>query len=413
VSGAEKARSDEEGAANLASISRSLDGEVSEAEHAAGRERLMVSFGTTTRFRMWRPLAAAAIVVSLAAVLAVLLIGRPGRIDYRVSGPVVTEGGWLGVPNDRGALSLRFSEGTEIDLGPGSKGRVAEVTPEGARVVLATGILRARVVHQPRARWTVVAGPYAIEVTGTAFDVGWSTQGERLELSLHDGSVIVRGPSLRDGIRVGAGQRLVAHARTGGAELSSLFAPEAAQESPPEAPSATEPEPSEREREPIEASPAAPALPTWSEMLASGNFRGVLAAAQARGIDATLNHGTIGDLVALADAARYAHDKNLAKRGLLAERARFPRSAEARAAAFVLGRMADDGGLSAEALRWYDDYLTESPHGAFAAEALGRKLVALVRSGDAGAARVVAKGYLERFPRGAHAAYAREVLPNP
>jgi hypothetical protein len=328
---------------------------------------------------------------------------------------VVTEGGWLGVPKDRGALSLRFSEGTEIDLGPGSKGRVAEVTPEGARVVLATGVLRARVVHQPRASWTVVAGPYAIEVTGTAFDVGWSTEGERLELSLHDGSVIVRGPSLRDGLRVAAGQRLVAHARTGGAELSSLFAPEAAREarqsreSQQEAPSAVAPEPTE----PVESAPASPAPSTWSEMLASGNFRGVLAAAQARGIDATLDHGTIGDLVALADAARYAHDKNLAKRGLLAERTRFPRSAEARAAAFVLGRMADDGGLSKEALRWYDDYLTESPHGAFAAEALGRKLVALVRSGDAGAARVVAKGYLERFPRGAHAAYAREVLPNP
>jgi TolA-binding protein len=325
---------------------------------------------------------------------------------------VVTEGGWLGVPKDRGALSLRFSEGTEIDLGPGSKGRVAEVTPEGARVVLATGVLRARVVHQPQASWTVVAGPYAIEVTGTAFDVGWSTEGERLELSLHDGSVIVRGPSLRDGLRVAAGQRLVAHARTGGAELSSLFAPEAAREareSLPETPSAAEPEPTE----PVESAPAGPAPPTWSEMLASGNFRGVLAAAQARGIDATLNHGTIGDLVALADAARYAHDKSLAKRGLLAERTRFPRSAEACAAAFVLGRMADDGGLSKEALRWYDDYLTESPHGAFAAEALGRKLVALVRSGDAGAARVVAKGYLERFPRGAHAAYAREVLPNP
>jgi hypothetical protein len=409
VSGVEKALPSEEGAANLANLSQQLDGNVSEAEHAAGRERLMVSFGTTTRFRMWRTIAAAAIVAALAVVAAVLFIRRPASIDYRVSGPVVTEGGWLGVPKDRGALSLRFSEGTEIDLGPGTKGRVAEVTPDGARVVLATGVLRARVVHQPRAHWTVVAGPYAIEVTGTAFDVGWSTEGERLELSLHDGSVIVRGPSLRDGIRVAAGQRLVAHARTGGAELSSLFAPEAAREAPPEAPSATGPEPSE----PVESTPAGPAPPSWSEMLAAGNFRGVLAAAQARGIDATLNRGSIGDLVALADAARYAHDKNLAKRGLLAERARFPRSAEARAAAFVLGRMADDSGLSAEALRWYDDYLAESPHGAFAAEALGRKLVALVRSGDVGAARVVAKGYLERFPRGAHAAYAREVLPNP
>jgi hypothetical protein len=405
-----KALPPEEGATNLGSLSRSLDGNVSDAEHAAGRERLMVSFGTTTRFRIWRPIAAAALVISVAVVAVLFLVREPNRIDYRVSGPVVTEGGWLGVPKDRGALSLRFSEGTEIDLGPGSKGRVAEMTAEGARVVLATGVLRARVVHQARTHWTVAAGPYAIEVTGTAFDVGWSSEGERLELSLHDGSVVVRGPSLRDGIRVAAGQRLVAHARTGGAELSSLFAPEAAQEAPAEAPSAAaEPEPNE----PAGSPPAAPGPPSWSEMLASGNFRGVLAAAQARGIDTTLNHGSIGDLVALADAARYAHDRNLAKRGLLAERARFPRSAEARAAAFVLGRMADDGGQSSEALRWYDDYLAESPHGAFAAEALGRKLVALVRSGDVGAARVVAKGYLERFPRGAHAAYAREVLPNP
>jgi hypothetical protein len=407
VSGSREALKPDEGATNLAALSRSLDGNVSEAENAAGRERLMVSFGTTTRFRFWRHLAAAAIVCTLAVIAAALLIEKPVRIDYRVSGPVVTEGSWLGVPTDRGALSLRFSEGTEVDLGPGSKGRVAEVTPEGARVELATGILRARVVHRPRTHWMVVAGPYSIEVTGTAFDVGWSTAGERLELSLHDGSVIVRGPSLREGIRVAAGQRLIAHARTGGAELSSLFAPETVPEPPPPAPSALEP------REAVEPPPAVPAPPSWSEMLASGNFRGVLAAAQARGIDATVNHGSIGDLVALADAARYAHDKNLAKRGLLAERARFPRSAEARAAAFVLGRMADDGGQSADALRWYNEYLAESPNGAFAAEALGRKLVALVRSGDVSDARVVAKGYLERFPRGAHAAYAREVLPNP
>ena len=91
-----------------------------------------------------------------------------------VTGPVVTGDGWLGVPADRGALSLRFSEGTEIDLGPGSKGKVAEVNPEGARVVLGTGVLHARVVHRTRTRWTVAAGPYSIEVTGTAFDVGWS-----------------------------------------------------------------------------------------------------------------------------------------------------------------------------------------------------------------------------------------------
>jgi len=400
----------EEGATNLASLSHGLDGSVSEAEHAAGRERLMVSFGTRTRTTPWRLVAAiAALSAALLAALLLVVQKPPGRLEYRVSGPVISDEGWLGVPTDRGALSLRFSEGTEIDLGPGSKGKVADVTSDGARVVLGTGLLRARVVHRPRTHWTVVAGPYSIEVTGTAFDVGWSTSGERLELSLHDGSVLVRGPSLRDGIRVAAGQRLVAHARTGGAELSSLFAPEAQAETPSEAPSATEPEPADV----VDSTPASRPSPTWSEMLASGNFRGVIDLAEARGIGSALSRGSLSDIVALADAARYAHEKGLAKRGLLAERARFAGSVEARAAAFVLGRMADDAGLSSEALHWYDEYLLESPRGSFAAEALGRKLVALVHSGDTRSARSVAGTYVERFPRGAHAAYAREVLSNP
>jgi outer membrane protein assembly factor BamD (BamD/ComL family) len=98
---------------------------------------------------------------------------------------------------------------------------------------------------------------------------------------------------------------------------------------------------------------------------------------------------------------------------LLAERSRFAGSVEARGAAFVLGRMADDGGSRDEAIRWYDTYLAESPGGSFVAEALGRKLVALVESGDAVGARSVAKEYLRRFPHGAHAGYARDHLPMP
>jgi TolA-binding protein len=398
----------EEGARSLGRLPRLLEGGVSESEHAAGRERLLLSFGSERSARLrWL---VAALVVAMAAAVAIVVLRQPARLDYRVSGPLVAEGEWLGVAQDRGPLSLTFSEGTEMELGPGSKGRVTDVTGEGARVVLGTGLLHARVVHRARTHWTVVAGPYSIEVTGTAFDVGWSTGGERLELTLHDGSVVVRGPSLHDGIRVAAGQCLVAHARTGGAELSSLFAAEAAVDLPAKAPDAAPAEPVASAEEP-QPSPRSGAA--WSELLAAGNFRGVLAAAEARGIDATLNRGSLADLGALADAARYAHDRGLAKRGLLAERTRFPASEQARAAAFLLGRMADATGSQSDALHWYDEYLSESPHGSFAAEALGRKLVALVRAGAAKDAQAAAKAYLERFPRGAHAAYAREVLSAP
>jgi hypothetical protein len=401
------------GAAEIGRIARTLDGTVSAADDAAGRERMLQALAASGREPRQRGrfafvLAAAAAVALCAG--AVFLLWKPARIEYRVSGSALEiDGDWLGVAPDRGAGLLRFSEGTEIELRPGSKGKVQELTPHGAHVVLGSGALHARVVHRPRTAWSVAAGPYAIEVKGTTFDVDWSGRGGRLEVRLHAGSVIVRGPSLHEGIRVAAGQRLVAHAETGNAELSSLAAaPAQATEPVPAAAPAPTPVP-ERSQAPSTTHPA----PSWSDLLTSGNFRGVLAQAQARGIDATQRHASLADVVALSDAARYAGDRALSRRGLLAQRARFGASAEAHAAAFVLGRMADDDGAQQEALRWYDGYLRESPHGAFAAEALGRKLVVVVRSGDAEAARAVAKLYLQRYARGAHAAYARELLQRP
>jgi hypothetical protein len=400
----------EEGAEGLARVARALDGRVDEPSHAAGRERLLSALTRRSRPSTARRLllvAAALALVAVVGVGGVVWQRRPAQLEYSVAGPVVTDGPWLGVAPSGGALAMRFSDGTEVDLGPGSKGRVAEVTADGARLVLGAGMLQARVVHRPRAQWMVTAGPYTIEVTGTAFDVGWSTAGEELDLRLHDGSVVVRGPSLPDGLRVAAGQRLVARAGTGEAQLSSLLAPQPHADLPVTAPSDRAAE------EPSQVHPAPRPLPTWSEMLADGNFRGVLDAADARGTDVALSRGSLADVVALADAARYLHDRALAKRGLLAERSRFAGSAEARGAAFVLGRMADDSGSRDEAIRWYDRYLAESPGGSFVGEALGRKLVALVDSGDTAGARTVAKEYLRRFPHGAHAGYAHDHLPEP
>jgi TolA-binding protein len=395
------------GAMALGRVGALLDGTADEAHDLAQRERFLFALAAKpSARRRVVGLSAAALVLSV-ALGAALFWARPARVEYRVSGPLATEGEWLGVPPDRGAASLRFSEGTEIELGPGTKGRVADLSRDGARVVLGEGVIHARVVHRPRARWSVSAGPYVIEVTGTAFDVGWSVAGERLELSLHDGGVVVKGPSLRDGIRVVAGQRLVAHARTGGTELSSLFAAEASKEATPASTG------DRREPTPEPSAPAVPRPPTWTDLVASGNFRTVLDAAEARGIGQSILHGSLGDLVALSDAARYTGDRALARRGLLAQRSRFGSSAEARAAAFVLGRMADDHGSSSEALKWYETYLTEAPKGAFAAEAMGRKLVALVHSSGRKSARETAEAYVKRFPRGAHAAYARELLQEP
>ena len=414
----DQASAREEAASALGRLGRVLDGAAQPRQDQLGKERFLVALAARPRFRYARPLAAAlAAAVVLCGVLALWLGNKPAPLDYQVMCALTTQGEWLGVLPDRGAAQLRFSEGTEIELGPGSKGRVAEVTPEGARVVLGSGRLHARVVRRPKSRWVVAAGPYAIEVTGTAFEVRWSDGGERLEVRLHDGSVMVRGPSLNDGIRVGAGQRLIANSRTGQAELSSLFSPETAAGSGSPAAAPGSPAPTAAALPPaagsVDPEPApAPRTPSWSELVAAGKFRGVLEAARARGVDQTLSSGSLADLAALSDAARYAGELTLARRGLLAQRKRFPSSAEARSAAFILGRMADDLGSPSEALGWYERYLAEKPGGAFAAEASGRRLVALVRLGQSDAARSAAEGYLKRFPRGAHATYARELLQN-
>jgi len=59
---------------------------------------------------------------------------------------------------------------------------------------------------------------------------------------------------------------------------------------------------------------------------------------------------------------------------------------------------------------WYDTYLAEAPRGHFAAEAFGRKMVAISKQSGRSAARETAAEYLKRFPAGPHASVARELL---
>ena len=179
---AEESLADDRAAASLGRLGRVIDGGIDEEQHGAGRARLASALGGARPRRGRALLVAAAACVALAVAVG-LVLHKPARLEYRVTGAVVADGDWLGVAAESEPVALRFSEGTEIELGPGSRGRVDDVSADGARVVLGGGVLRARVVHRPRTRWTVAAGPYAIDVTGTAFDVGWSDAGERLELS--------------------------------------------------------------------------------------------------------------------------------------------------------------------------------------------------------------------------------------
>ncbi|KYF96236.1 hypothetical protein BE20_04395 [Sorangium cellulosum] len=151
---------------------------------------------------------------------------------------------------------------------------------------------------------------------------------------------------------------------------------------------------------------------SYRERVARGDFAGAIADAEARGIDATIDASPLPEIAALADAARYTGRNDLARRALLAERSRFAGSPEARSAAFLLGRMVE-ASSPAEAISWYERYLSESPGGPLAAEALGRKMLVTRSSRGKDAARPVAEEYLARHPHGAFAGAAAEILGPP
>jgi len=144
-------------------------------------------------------------------------------------------------------------------------------------------------------------------------------------------------------------------------------------------------------------------LRDWRAELADGHAGAVVADAQRRGLARVLDAASSEDLAALADAARYVGDGDLARRTLLVQRRRFPGSSRAADASFLLGRLDDESAGTATALAWYDRYLAEAPAGAYVSEALGRKMMALERAHRRDEASAIAADYLRRFPKGTYA----------
>ena len=175
--------------------------------------------------------------------------------------------------------------------------------------------------------------------------------------------------------------------------------------------------PAAREARPVEdrARPHAPSFrpQAWAERVARGEASSVLAEARARSLDDVVASVDGPALAALADAARYSGEPVLSQRVLQELRRRFPASPHAGAAAFLLGRLADDGGDAAAALIWYRRYRDEAPSGHYAAEALGREMLAVERVSGRAAAAVLARDYLGRFPDGTYFLQARAILGQP
>ena len=358
-----------------------------------------------------------------------LMIPAPLRVT--VSGGAVEDGGYIRVPADTESR-VGFSDGTSVELARSSRMRIAATTAAGARLLLEEGRAHASVVPKRGARWLFEAGPCRVRVTGTQFDMRWSSGDQVLDVWLTTGSVVVQGPPARDGVVMHAGQHLAMDVRHGTVQLGTGVSggvTNRAQDPVPPFPArpvTTSPAPPSAATEGPPGSddvstPQVAALATrgsgakrggdWPARVAAGQFADVIAEAEGRGVGRVLKHDTASNVMALADAARYAGRLGLARRSLLDLRVRFPASSPAHRAAFLLGRISEDNDRDVrKALLWYTTYLEDGSDDVYRAEALGRQMTAALRVSGVVRARPFATSYLARYPRGAYAEAARAIL---
>ena len=99
----------------------------------------------------------------------------PRPLAARIDGAPVTRGQWIAARES--PVTLRFSDGSAVTLSAGAQLRVEDLDPRGARILVERGRAEASIVHTNRSRWTFAAGPYAVQVTGTRFALGWEQIG--------------------------------------------------------------------------------------------------------------------------------------------------------------------------------------------------------------------------------------------
>jgi transmembrane sensor len=301
-------------------------------------------------------------------------------------------------------VPVAFSEGSRLAIHDGARMRILSLDSSGGglsvRVLLEDGAVDASIAHRRgvKTSWRFEAGPYQVAVTGTKFQMQFHSGQRSLQVTTDEGRVVVTGGCLPAPRAVSAGQTLET-------SCPAIETPPA--DKPPAAAVASEPAP-----EPIRR-PRPGRSDRWRELLAAGRLQEGLRDAERANFARVCNQATPNELLALADAGRFAGRYSPAVDALAALRRRFPGTPEAGTAAFTLGRIAfENDNAYARAAEWFDAYLHEQPAGALMGDAFGRLIEARLRSGDRAGARASAQQYLRRFPGGPYASEARGALSN-
>jgi len=403
-----------------ASVDRSRSAVTEDSSFALVEERLA---RRTRRIRRLR----GAIVIAAAVVgggalwqRAYLAHRADQQITYQTGrGLAIRNGDLVASPAERGPSDVRFSDGTLLEMEPQTRGRVVRLDQDGATVAVYEGKVHVNVRHRANTRWLFDAGPFEVRVHGTAFSLSWNPATAQFDLQMDSGVVSVAGPLSGGELILRSGQRLSVTLGDRDHEKGAGSKPTLVTRSPepddaaaaPEAAAVPDPQDNRRPDALTSAGDRSPVLNGWRAKLAEGHAASVVAEAQRQGLSRVLDTADSEDLAALADAARYVGNGEVARRALQTQRQRFPGSKRAAEAAFLLGRLEGESpGGAARALVWYDRCLAEAPSGAYASEALGRKMMVLEHSGKHEDAVKIARTYLTRFATGSYAHAARVLV---
>jgi transmembrane sensor len=370
----------------------------------AGRARFLETIATDRARPRSRyvALVAAAVMVSAAAVVGWRTLRN---VSFTTAAGEGQAGAWLAT-SSASELPLTFSEGTQLVMAPGSRGRVEDLDRTGASFLLERGEVRAHVVHRTGTSWRFLAGPFEVHVTGTALGVDWDPARERFAVHVDEGSVVVRGPNVGQPEVVRAGEQCVVDLPSRTTRISPI-----GQDAPAEVDA-----PVDAGLDGLAAPTAALSLPaaphlappavSWIKLDEKGDYDGAYAAALSAGLASVLRASSSDELLRLAQVARLSGHRDTERQALVTCRRRFPGSERAAVAAYELGRSSSPS----EASSWFDTYLGEQPSGPLAREASGRLVEARASAGDDRGARDAAARYLARYPDGPHAPLARRVL---